>query len=133
MAQFNVEVMATSASSFWSNGICERNHAVVDRTVQKILEEEPKIDIEFALATLNAVSAKNCLTNHNGFAPVQLVTGQLPNLPTVFNSGLPALEQPESENNMRYIQTMNIARQAYIKAESSERIKCALRHPVKSI
>ena len=77
MAQFNVEVMATAASSFWSNGICERNHAVVDRTVEKILEEEPKIDIEFALA--NAVSAKNCLTNHIGFAPVQLVTGQLPN------------------------------------------------------
>ena len=121
MAQFNIEVMATAASSPWSNGTCERNHAVVDRIVEKIVEEEPKIDIEFALD--NAVSAKNCLMNHNGFTPVQLVTGQLPNLPTVLNSGLPALEQPESENNMHYIETMNSERQAYIHAESSERIK----------
>ena len=32
---------------------------------------------------------------------------------------------------MHYIETMNIARQAYIQAESSERIKRALRHPVR--
>ena len=101
MAQYNVEVMATAASSPWSNGICERNHAVVDIVVQKILEEQPAIDIEMALA--NAVSAKNCLMNNKGFTPVQLVTGQLPNLPTVFNSSLPSLESPESKNNMLYI------------------------------
>ena len=43
MAQFNVEVLATAAYSPWSNGICERNHAVVVVMVQKIIEEEPKI------------------------------------------------------------------------------------------
>ena len=69
--------------------------------------------------------------NHNGFTPVQLVTGQLPNLPTVFNSNLPALDLPECKDNILYIQAMNLARQAYVSAESSERVKRALRHPVR--
>ena len=103
---------------------------VVDIVVQKIIEEQPKIDIEIALA--NAVSAKNCLMNNKGFTPVQLVTGQLPNLPTVFNSVPPSSELPESRNNMIYIQAMNTARQAYMSAESSDRIKRALLHPVRA-
>ena len=106
MAQYNVEVMATAASSPWSNGICERNHAVVDIVVQKILEEQPAIDIEMALA--NAVSAKNCLMNNKRFTPIQLVTGQLPNLPTVFNSSLPTLESPDSKNNILCVLTLRM-------------------------
>ena len=39
MEQFNIEVCATAAYSPWSNGICERNHAVVDLMVNKMLEE----------------------------------------------------------------------------------------------
>ena len=54
MAQYNVEVMATAASLPRSNGICERNHAVVDIVVQKILEEQPASDTEMALANADA-------------------------------------------------------------------------------
>ena len=81
MEQYKIEPMTTAANSPWSNGICERNHAVIDCMVLKMMEENSKLDLDIALAS--AVNAKNCLTNHNGFAPVHLVTGQLPNLPSV--------------------------------------------------
>ena len=129
MEQFNIEVMATAANSPWSNGIFERNHCVVDGIVEKMLEEEPNLNLEIALS--NAVNAKNCLTNHNGFAPVQLVTGQLPNLPSVINDKLPALHKPQSEVVLTHLNAMHAARSTFVAAESSERIKRGLRHQVR--
>ena len=130
MEQFNIEVCATGAYSPWSNGTCERNHAVVDMMVNKMLEETPKLKLDIALA--HAINAKNSLQNHNGFAPIQLVTGALPNLPNVLNSKLPALEKPESPELENHLAAMHSARRAFVKAESSEKIKRAIRHPVRS-
>ena len=62
--------------------------------VDKMLEEDPKMKIEVAPA--NAISAKNSMQNHLGFTPIQLVTGILPNIPSVLNSDLPALEEADS-------------------------------------
>ena len=126
-----IEVCATGANSPWSNGICERNHQVIDVMVQKIKEDHPSMNINLALS--NAVSAKNCLQNHNGFTPVQLVTGTLPNLPSVMKDRLPALEEvDESLSCKKHMDAMFAARSAYLRAEHSERIKRALRHPVRS-
>lgn len=121
MEQYNIEPLATAVNSPWSNGLCERNHQVVDNIVHKILEEEPSLDMDIALA--NAVSAKSCLVNHNGFAPVQLVTGQLPNLPSVLVNKLPALEEPGTELVLKHLNAMHSARQAFMNVECSERIK----------
>jgi len=130
MEQFNIEVCATAAYSPWSNGTCERNHAVVDLMVNKMLEESQKLKLNIALA--HAINAKNSLQNHNGFAPIQLVTGALPNLPNVLNSELPALEPPTSPELENHLSAMHSARRAFMKAESSEKIKRAIRHPVRS-
>ena len=130
MEQFNIEVCATAAYSPWSNGICERNHAVVDLMVNKMLEESPGLKLDIALA--HAVNAKNSLQNHNGFAPIQLVTGTLPNLPNVLNSKLPALESTTSPELENHLSAMHSARRAFMKAESSEKIRRAIRHPVRS-
>ena len=72
--------------------------------------------------------------NHNGFGPVQLVTGQLPNLPSVLVNEIPipATEEPESEIVLKHLNAMQAARKAFVQAENSERIKMALRHPVRS-
>ena len=43
--------------SAWMNGLNERNHAVVDRCLAKIMYENPGMDPEIALAW--AVTAKN--------------------------------------------------------------------------
>ena len=55
MEQYNIKFFATGASSLWSNGTCERNHAVINLMADKMLEEDPKMKIEVALA--NAISA----------------------------------------------------------------------------
>ena len=91
MEQYNIEVCANGFSSPWSNGTCDRNHAVIDLLVDKMLEEDPKMKIEFALA--NDISAKNSMQNHFCFTPIKLVAGILPNIPSVLNSDLPELEE----------------------------------------
>lgn len=45
-----ITVIPTAGYSPWSNGLCERNHAVVDNNVSKLLEDNPKLDLEVALA-----------------------------------------------------------------------------------
>ena len=69
--------------------------------VQKMLEGQPSLDLEIGLS--NAVNAKICLMNHNGFAPVQLVTGQLPNLPSVLVNKIPAMEEPKNEIVLKHL------------------------------
>ena len=130
MEQYNIEVCATGASSPWSNGPCERNHSVNDLMVDKMLEEDPKMKIEVAQA--NAISAKNSMQNHLGFTPIQLVTGTLPNIPSILNSDLPALEKADSNIVNNHLNVMYAARSVFVKAESSDKIKRALRHLVQA-
>ena len=85
-----------------------------------MLEESPGLKLDIALAY--AVDAKNSLHNHNGFRPIQLVTGTLPNLPTVINSKLPALETVISPELEYHLSAMHSASRAFVKAESSEKI-----------
>ncbi|PIK34739.1 hypothetical protein BSL78_28435 [Apostichopus japonicus] len=128
--QFNVEVCATAAYSPWSNGICERNHYVVDTCVQKMIEDDPDMELSVALAW--AVNAKNCMQTHQGFSPIQLVLGKSPNLPSVLLDEPPALEEVEvSDNVLQHLNALHAARRAFTKAESSERIRRALRHNVR--
>ena len=76
-----------------ANGICERNHYMVDVCVGKMIEDDPSMKLEVALAW--AVNAKNSMQNHNGFSPIQLVSGTNPNLPSVSTNRLLAMENPE--------------------------------------
>ena len=128
---FNIMVCHTAAESPWQNGICERNHCVVDNCVIKILEEEPNIKLETALAW--AVNAKNALQNHDGFSPYQLVYGQNPNLPSVAVDKPPALEGTTVSNKVAlHLNALHLARKAYIKSETSERIRQALKHQIRN-
>ena len=128
--QFNVEICTTAAYSPWSNGICERNHYIVDTCVQKMMEDDPTMSLEVALAW--AVNAKNSMQNHLGFSPIQLVVGNNPNLPSVLYNQLPAHEEVKvSETVLKHLNALHSARRAFIKAESSERIKRALKHNVR--
>ena len=129
LEQYNVEPMATAANSPWSNGLCERNHKVVDTIVEKIVEENPGVDVDIALA--NAVSAKNSMMNNKGFTPIQLVTGNLPNIPSVLTNNLSAMQEPEYEDTKHHLDAMFSARRAFTEADCSERLQRALRHPVR--
>ena len=89
--------------------------------------KDPKMKIEVALA-----NAKNSMTNHLRFTPIQLVNSTLLNIPSVLNSDLPALEEADSNVVRKHLNAMYAARRACVKAESSDKLKWALRHPVRA-
>ena len=74
---FNIKIITTAAESPWSNGICERQNAVIADGVRKVMADTNcKLDVALAWT----ISARNTLTNHSGFSPSQLVFGQNPRL-----------------------------------------------------
>ena len=125
----NIEIMHTSAYSPFSNGICERNHTVIDDMVYKIKAEQPDLDLEIAVAW--AVNAKNCLQMVGGFSPYQLVYGRNPRLPGIMDDDLPALEGTSSEEVIaRHLNASLSARKAFVSAQASEKIRRALKENV---
>ena len=116
----NVQVIHTAAYSPFSNGLCERNHAVIDEMVLKIKAEQPECSLEVALAW--AINAKNCLQMVGGYSPYQLVFGRNPNLPCTLNDNLPALEgSTSSEMIAKHLNASHNARKSFIEAETSEK------------
>ena len=66
----------TAAASPWMNGSCERAHATVDRLVEKILEENPKTDLQKAVDLayfVKKIESKNCQVNHINFTHCILI------------------------------------------------------------
>ena len=127
---FNIRVLTTAAESPWSNGICERLNAVLSRSVEKIVADT-QCDIDVALAW--AVAARNALTNFTGYAPNQLVFGHNPIIPNVFSNELPALEEVSSSEMVRQnLDAMHAARQEFLRCESSEKIRRALRSNIRN-
>ena len=125
----NAEVQTTGAYSPWSNGVTERHNAVIGNMLDKITEER-KCSIEMALCW--ALSSKNALSNVYGYSPNVLVFGRNPNLPSVLKDKLPALENVTASHVVAdHLNAMHSARKAFIEAESSEKIKRALRRKVR--
>ncbi|CAF2215336.1 unnamed protein product [Rotaria magnacalcarata] len=127
---FNVIVRTTAAESPWSNGLNERHNGVLGVMVLKILAD---VKCSFSTALAWAISAKNTLHNAHGYSPNQLVFGKNPNFPSVLTDFPPALENKfTSEIVANTLNTIHAARQAFMMSESSERIRRALRHNIRS-
>ena len=108
------------------NYMIERNHAICDRMMKKMIFEHssvtPKVALDWALA------AKNSLENYQGFSPCQIVFGQNPQLPSVYRSGPPGLEEVTmSQAVANQINAMHLAREAFIECESDRVIKTVLK------
>ena len=128
--KLGVEICTTPGEAPFSNGTVERNNKVLYESMMKTMDD-CKCDMETALAW--AVSAKNALQNQGGYSPNQLVFGTNVNLPSVITDLPPALESSVSSDVVRNkLNALHKARQNFIKAESSERIKRALRHNVRT-
>ena len=128
--KLGIETVTTAAESPFSNGICERHNAILFETMAKTMEDT-KCEPELALAW--AVSAKNALQNKSGFSPNQLAFEYNINLPTVLTDLPPALESTTSSDIVRRnLDAMHKARVNYMKAESSEKIRRALRHKTRT-
>ena len=128
--KLGVETATTAAESPFSNGTVERHNAVLAETMAKT-KADTNCDDEMALAW--ACSSKNALSNSGGHSPNERVFGRNINLPNVLTDALPALEPTQSSQTVKKnLEAMHAARQNYIKAESSEKIRRALRHKVRT-
>lgn len=131
MAQnLNIVVRTTAAESPWSNGLNERHNGILGEMVKKTVEDT---NCSFEIALAWAISAKNTLHSAHGFSPNQLVFGRNPNLPSFLNDKLPALEGVStSEIVASNLNAMHAARKQFIMCESSEKLRRALRHQVRT-
>ena len=83
-----INITVTAAESPLSNGLVERHNMIIENILDKILEDQ-QLDLDTALSW--CLNAKNSLANIHGFSPFQLVFGQNPRLPSIFNDKPPAL------------------------------------------
>ena len=121
---FGIRVMCTAAEAPWSNGVCERLNCILEISVHKI-KEDVSCNTETALAW--AVSARNSLHNYSGFSPNQLVFGNNPVFPSIFEESPAVLEmKTKSKVVADNINAMHSARMEFVRNESSEKIRRAL-------
>ena len=124
--RLGVELTTTASYSPHQNGLNERNHAVVDMMMTKMLASDAHLSPEIAFTW--ALNAKNSLDNQYGYSPFQLHIGVNPRLPSVTRDGPPSYEN--SSKSMSFVNNMNammLGRQQFIKAESSSSLKKALK------
>ena len=116
----------TAAYSPNQNGGNERNHAIVDNMITKMLMHDPSLSVSVALTW--ALMAKNTLQNISGFSPFQIVFGKTPALPSVYTAGPSGLEEVVMAKSVaNNINAMHLAREAYIEGESDKILKAALK------
>lgn len=130
--RLNVETCTTAAESPFSNGMVERHNLILYECCMKLSNDVYNV-IQTSLWVWELLQ-KNSLQNHNGFSSNQLVFGRNPNLPSVLVDDLPALESTTTTCDIirQNMEAMHKAREAFIKTESSERIRRALRHKVRT-
>ena len=127
MAEYlGVKITATAAYSPQSNGANERNHAIVDRMMEKMLFQDPSMKPEIALC--RALNAKNCLETYQGVSPAQLVFGENPRLPALYSAIPPGLEEVRlSKALATHINALHMAREMFIQCESDRVLRTALK------
>ena len=121
-----VKMTATASRSPQANGINERNHFIVDRSMEKMILADDKLDPAVALSW--SIYASNCLDNYRGFSPAQLVFGRNPTSPSLVAAGPSGLEEVNvSAKVAQHLNAMHQARQAYIECESDRVVAEALK------
>ena len=94
--------------------------------MKKMLDSDASLTPEDAL--LWSVNAKNSLENYSGFSPYQLVFAANPKFPSVTQCGPPGYEnRTVSEIFAKDINALHRAREEFVKAESSNVLKKALK------
>ena len=123
-----ITVKTTAVESSWSNSLVERHNLVLSEVMDKIIDET---DFDISLAVSWCINAKNSLHNMHSFSPYQLTLGMNPKLPSILSDKLPALtNKPVSKVISQNLEALHKAREAFIAAENSGRIRRALSHNI---
>ena len=127
----NFSIQTTAADSPFQNGLCEKNHAIVDLILSKLKADYPHIKVETLLRWANM--AKNSLQMWCGFSSNQLVFGFNPRLPSIMCDPLPSMNETTlSETLCNTLNIIHDARKAFIQSEAENKIKIALRNRIRS-
>ena len=121
--KYGVNIHAvTPAHSPHGNGICEKNHHVVDNMMEKMIDDDPSLSDQEALNF--ALHAKNMEINNKGFSSYQIVFGSNPTIPGITNSTPASLEDNfVSKDVKKHIAALHLARESFRKADNDERLK----------
>ena len=126
----DISIRMTAASGPWMNGSCERAHATVDRIIEKLLEDEPKMDLQKAVDL--ACFVKNTEINKTGFSPLQLLCGKSPSFPGFSDCTPGSIELEGNNEYLKILKRMDNARVAARKIDCDQRIKVALKSKINS-
>ena len=122
---FSITFLTTGAYSPNQNGLCEKNHQLVDKMIAKMMDDDKSLKFPEGLSS--AVIAKNTLINVYGFSPLQLVTGRQSRLPGASRDNLAGLrEEHEETRGISRISSLQKARKAFMEVENLARLKKAL-------
>ena len=129
--KFDIRLTATAAMTPNANGICERQHAVVDRMMDKMLTADRELTPEIALCW--SVYAANALELNEGISPFMIAFGKTPMHPTLMNF------KPGNEENLdvskavsNNIRAMLKAREVFTSLESDRVLRTALQQRIYS-
>ena len=127
----NVKDMSTAGFAPWSNGYCEKHHAVTDAVLKSLVRDFPKHSLDVMLSW--ACMVKNTAYLKNGFSPNQLVFGAGLNLPNVLDDSPSGLrEVPQSETFASHLNSLNAARISFNRSIADSKIKVALKKKVRT-
>ena len=126
----NIKVNTTASHSPFSNGLCERNHAVMDSMLEKLEYEHPNTPLDDLISWACAV--KNSMSIHAGYSPFQIVFGVNPTLPG-FDCHPPSTNSIKGDMLRKHLQALASARKAFVEADCSEKIRRALRHKIRVV
>ena len=126
----NITIRMTAASSPWSNGSCERSHATVDRIIDKILEDDPKMGLQRAVDW--ACFVKNSEINKTGFSPLQLFSGKSPVFPGLSDCSPANVEMDGNNEYLSVLRRMDKVRVEARKIDCDQRLKTALKSKINS-
>ena len=78
------------------------------------------------------MSVRNCCLYLHGFPTAQLAIGQNPKLPSTFQTFLTALEGSATSSIIaQHLNAIAAARKTFVHAETSAKVRKALKHPVR--
>ena len=127
---FGTTVKTTAEESPWSNSLVECHNFVLSDMLDKILHDN---NCDFDLAVAWVGNAKNFLSNIHGFSPYQLAIGTNPKLPSLHTAKASAITTtPTNKIITRNLQALHKAREAFIASETSEKLKRALSHNMRT-
>ena len=129
--KFNIKLTATAALSPNANGIVERQHAVCDRMMDKMLTADPSLSPEIALGW--SIHAANTLEMKEGISPFMIVFGRNPMHPSLTdfkpgNEDNPELSKTVADN----IKAMLKARELFCSLEYDRVLRQALKQRIYS-